>query len=542
MHYQILKAAIFILGVAGCVTNHGVKPTEQIRSVASQWQANNRETLLKLSATVASDSKAHFCSNEMLKRYLVSAPARGDVNRQESYELSDLSQGDLLKLVEKRLALERENLDSWSLALIPSSNSRLWSISDAVLFPKGFIFMPGNEDHLSQTWTGEFLTAVENMLDNHCSGSYTTFALHPAPVDSLLVHESAIGTQSTLENHLALAKVCSEHVSILAIPNCVNTSEKLAEVARANFLAFPELFYNFLTDPVYDLGVQLSAKRIINRYRMTLTDLTANLYDDLKVGFKEAGATDFVADELTWDTLGLIATAGSNLKKRLDGLELNHEKWLTVTALTTIVALLPSLDLLFQDSGHLYSYPQLVATTCDNGKPYHFWLAGYIARWASRQSGDAQVGMAVAFIAAKAYQLRGDLVGGTRKKGGIFLQEAYSPANQIARADVAFDAVGAYFGAASVGDHILPIDQNRILANEILSAKADPPMSQAEVENSFSGLGMQAYNRWLSQTGANETFKEASERPLTGHISARPAAEIAKFRTNIQAQYKCAKE
>jgi hypothetical protein len=105
-----------------------------------------------------------------------------------------------------------------------------------------------------------------------------------------------------------------------------------------------------------------------------------------------------------------------------------------------------ALDRISAQKGHIYSLPKAVDAQCYPGKTYHFWYTAYLARKAVRDTKDKRTAMVAAFQVAKAYRIF-NYDGGQALK--ITKDDVDKPFSYIVRADFAYQAAGAVFGANS---------------------------------------------------------------------------------------------
>lgn len=70
-----------------------------------------------------------------------------------------------------------------------------------------------------------------------------------------------------------------------------------------------------------------------------------------------------------------------------------------------------------------YSYPRDVVTSCDNSKPYYFWMSAYMTREMVKQGISPEAAAAGAFSAQKGYEvLRMNLRGSNENNIGKILR------------------------------------------------------------------------------------------------------------------------
>lgn len=115
---------------------------------------------------------------------------------------------------------------------------------------------------------------------------------------------------------------------------------------------------------------------------------------------------------MTWTTLAVIAIGGANTGiKVFDMIRGPENAIVTKVALTTIAAAAPYLDYLGRARGHIYSFPKNIKTSCDYGKPYHFWMTAFLAYRLTKENGNVPAAAAAAYISQIGYQMKSTTAG-----------------------------------------------------------------------------------------------------------------------------------
>ncbi len=108
---------------------------------------------------------------------------------------------------------------------------------------------------------------------------------------------------------------------------------------------------------------------------------------------------------------------------RLAVLDVPKEKQALISGLGYISTAMTYLDIKKSAQGNgLYSYPSSIQTSCDNSKPYHFWMSAFLARRVTQITQNPNAGVDAAFIAEKAYQFKSHL--GGAKSGQSYISNA----------------------------------------------------------------------------------------------------------------------
>ena len=90
----------------------------------------------------------------------------------------------------------------------------------------------------------------------------------------------------------------------------------------------------------------------------------SSLQEDVRASFREAGANAFEAEEMTWNVLGLIGTAGPDLTRRMRYMNDSTGEQQKILGLSVIAASMPLLDHRSSRKGHVYSFPESVKGEC----------------------------------------------------------------------------------------------------------------------------------------------------------------------------------
>jgi hypothetical protein len=168
-----------------------------------------------------------------------------------------------------------------------------------------------------------------------------------------------------------------------------------------------------------------------------------------------------------------------------------------LTVLGTGITVLNSRSM---SSGHPYSYPPSVASTCDNGKPYHFWMTAYLARLLTHDMAHPRSVRTAVYITSVGYQMMSTSSG--RDPSLPYKLKSDAPQNQKIRMDLAYAAAGAEFGALA-GSRTLKatesttISVDQSLRNLLKNAAPLSALTEEEVQDLWSGTGISAYRRWM---------------------------------------------
>jgi hypothetical protein len=187
---------------------------------------------------------------------------------------------------------------------------------------------------------------------------------------------------------------------------CIDAFRQVVTEAQYGWLdnsaiLFGDLFVEVMTDPSYlkpvaRVATMLEQKVKLDQLKIPNTKDTkpTDLFSDLKKSFMTDGASAADAEEKTWKVLAIYSIRGP----AFDNLyPMMFKENLPVAAgIALIGSALTYLDeYAIQHALPLYSYPKSIQSRCDITRPYHFWMAAYLAhrlKTSGNFSDDAIVG------------------------------------------------------------------------------------------------------------------------------------------------------
>ena len=306
--------------------------------------------------------------------------------------------------------------------------------------------------------------------------------------------------------------ICAYFVGVFDIPSCAKQFGSIYDYAAPiEGLTAYDSIERVLTDRSYDEGLARAALRVMDQVEGGRA--SANLYEDLYRSYLESGNHPVDADDRAWEVIAVLSARGPNLFK-LYGLY-TPENSRSLVALALIAAGTPYLDQITYATGHPYSYPPRVSTRCNFGKPYHFWLTAYLARLATRASGDRTVGSAAGYLFQVGYQA-------LKKEDGrdplrAFTTPTFDHPNNKIRLDLAAAASGAVYGAIAatsppgpVPDGA-PIDSDENLRILLRDAQEMPVIDAGAAKALWGGIeqGRLGLERWLAIFAARSALENA---------------------------------
>lgn len=315
---------------------------------------------------------------------------------------------------------------------------------------------------------------------------------------------------------LVRSAVCTD-VTVMSAGDCGEALGNIIEYAKptsyggTDFTAAPS-YVELFTNKKYIAGLRRASLLILDRFEKRKVPEGANLFEDIRDSYKQEGMNSKDAEDATWEVMAVLASGGPNILTRLNKFDAGEEFETLKWSLSAIALALPKLDLVTTEKGHPYSMPKSVTTTCDIGKPYHFWMTAYLARRMKLKNGHSSMGAAsAAYLSQKGYEIKSTTIG--RDPNRAFTTEAFGSWNNIMRVDTAFSSAAAIYGANAADGHETELNIDEGLKVIIESGKILPKLSKAESEELWSKqFGRKAYNRWQEIIGSDNAFEFHSEK------------------------------
>jgi len=402
--------------------------------------------------------------------------------------------------------------DSWNLSLIPGERSRL-TVTNTII-PQ--VELPDGNNVIN------LHDAVKMLEADRCS------LPSPNPQDShaAAVRNSRAAVQdygiSEGKKSLASRYACQDALGLMKMSSCqssLKVIERISTPLQGGTFAGMEIFAKVLNDSRYDAGIKLAALKLASRVE-SHSESASSYLDDLKTSFQTAGASSMNAEEMAWTTAGLIATAGPNLSLRLQLFPHTPDQSQKRIALEVLAKTLPILDQRSSVKGRLYSLPTEVSGSCNSGKSYHFWYSAYLARRAALETGNPEGAAASAFESEVFYQVlqrpKHDMINGDRMAtSGMF-----SPASEVVRADLAYAAAGAHFGAKQATDrNSAPVNVDNLIAGLIKNAGQESPGVVDRFAIRIGGSLANKFVEWKNKFNPQRAFASSTLGGFRGKVN-----------------------
>jgi hypothetical protein len=242
--------------------------------------------------------------------------------------------------------------------------------------------------------------------------------------------------------------------------------------------------------------------------------VSSNLFDIVVSGFKKYYSNHNIALDKAFSLLGIYATRGANIHLLSRQLK-NPDNYRFFMALAIIGIGTNYLDsLAYEQKQRLFSYPASVKTTCDSGKPYHFWLTAYFARKLLRENivSNKTEAFKASFLSALGYQMLSETYGRYPHKP-LYI-ETNAPYNNKIRMDLAIHMSGARFGALSTtGRSDENIDLNSILGHIIDRSESLDGRTRRDAIRLKKRNPLKFFNEWSKLMGVEQTYLDVLGMP-----------------------------
>ncbi len=302
---------------------------------------------------------------------------------------------------------------------------------------------------------------------------------------------------------LASLAACNELVWGTECPRILKQIQE-ESVPNSRAITQIDLYREIFADTRYDEGLRLTALKILQRAQANNLR-GAHFFDDLRSAFRQSGMAAQEAETMTWKMIGLFGTGGANTGLRAFFSPTPSSTVPKKVAIAIIGDLVGYLDSLTIASGSPYSLPREVHSTCDTGKPYHFWLTAYLAWKRVRNGASPRPAAAAAFIANKGYQMLSNTAG--RKPERPLTEHFLAAYANSIRMDLAMAGAGAVYGA-SVGAGSPPgrLDVNEGV-KQIVFDSQEVPKVKPETSKAFTQDLMKFGLRWTKLMAPNSAFR-----------------------------------
>jgi hypothetical protein len=267
--------------------------------------------------------------------------------------------------------------------------------------------------------------------------------------------------------------------------------------------SLPDANEEVLVNDNYREGLRIAALKLLEKVKNGDRPV-GDLFSDIKSSFVSSGISPSDAENMTWTVVGVISSSGPNYAQRADefgGKDTNPQ---AKVALALIAQSIPLLNLRSRGGDRLYSYPPGIKTTCDNGKPYHFWMSAYLARRISIETKDPQAAATAVFAVEEGYQFVSRTKG--RNPERAFTVETFDGFNNIMRMDMTYAAAGAKFGSAAATNSPVSLNIDSGIQKIVQQSEITPSISMGEARSLIASHPFQAFNAWSERFAPDSVF------------------------------------
>ena len=248
-------------------------------------------------------------------------------------------------------------------------------------------------------------------------------------------------------------------------PGCKESVKKAIEImapvtlrSNAN-LAMMDSWIEVALDPMYAQAASSLAIKVIEKSRLPDdANSFGNLFDDATESFLNSGSPSLAnAQTRALKLLGIFATRGVDILflfyydwKFKDTAFMRPFHFSLFASLALIGSAINYLDLKTMESGHTYSYPTNIINHLSYAKPYHFWMAAFLAYRLNHEFNFSAMNSVDAVLrTSAAYELQANTR--TKHQGQIYLADSNTvdPNNFYVievQKNMVFNVVGALWG------------------------------------------------------------------------------------------------
>lgn len=315
----------------------------------------------------------------------------------------------------------------------------------------------------------------------------------------------AVRPEMTAYNNSANRRNACLSTTIVRVSDCQRGLERVTEIMRVdqNGYSLRNVYVDLASESKYHDALVTAAMRL--REKISSEDGSGNILTDLKTIFGQKGLTDQESDDLAWKVLGIFGSAGSNINKRADAFGLGGTNLSIHRALSSIGSAIPVLDAMAKKAGRRYALPAGINASCDQGKPYHFWMSAYLSRQLTREGISPDGAAAAVFTALKGYQMLSTTEG--RDPARVYRVNEYDPYVNTMRMDFAYGAAGSFYGARAAQGRIYENDIDQVIRSTFRSASESPRANEELARRYVESPSYRSYQIFNSIVMPDMTFR-----------------------------------
>lgn len=245
---------------------------------------------------------------------------------------------------------------------------------------------------------------------------------------------------------------CSQ-INLMSSVGCSSAVDKMIDEISWSGpnLLFPGVWHELLVDESFALGVRQLSLTIFDR--ISLQQDGGNFFEEARMTYLKLGLNRPQAEKYTWMLMALYGNGGQNVGARLLTFDLEPKELQLVAALGVIGVGVAVLDFKNAENGKsLYSMPQEISDGCLTTKPYHFWLAAYIAHRVVELGYSQKVAEAATALFGRVYQVKRNSSNAADSIERLFIKSNSHPTMAQVKLDIVLNGMGAYWGSGRFAD------------------------------------------------------------------------------------------
>lgn len=255
---------------------------------------------------------------------------------------------------------------------------------------------------------------------------------------------------------------CISHLNYiinLVMPNTATNWNSFSSPRKKTIavtISLPDIINEVITDVSYIKPIAHLAVTLINKsqYAETNNIVSGGFFEDIKKSFIKFGFSHKESEQRAWKVIAFYSTRGASMS--LLGDVVDPQTLPVILAMMSISSIVSYLDLYpLKDraSNEKYSLPRSIKSDCAYGKPYHFWMAAYLA-WhlVNEKNASPKSAILATHLAGILYEMTSITYG--RNPHLTLELPKNSIHNNSIRWSLIFKDAGARYGA-TYGKHVL---------------------------------------------------------------------------------------
>jgi hypothetical protein len=282
-------------------------------------------------------------------------------------------------------------------------------------------------------------------------------------------------------------------------------------------LSLPRVWKELGTDeryvkPLASLALLLE-KRVELAKAGKLTD-SGDLFYDVQKQFLASGLPAAQANAMTWKFLALYSTRGASaMPLYLAADNVNKSVFISTALVASMISYLDGYSLKAK-SAKIYSLPKMVTTSCDYTRPYHFWLAAYLAHELQKKGYSKAATFKAVHLSETLYEQFSTTY--TKKSPDkVIASSLHNFYNVETQKNIAFNDAGAFFELEP--NQQVNLDDS---IRTMYSSAKDAPLSSlgsllggvSDALKQYTSYDLGIITRWDSMIAPDTAFEQLSNK------------------------------